>query len=199
VTSSPHRGPVELEWLEISAAGGDTRTAPTTLDRRPPGATLLDRGLSTLNRRDARPAMRGTDLAIRRVLFVPFDAAAAQLDAVLADLVPTDAHASRHGSERATITAGRGRVVIDRHPAVAPRGNPLDVIEVRRPGRVHAHRLGPALAVDLVLAPWSAWQSELRLQLHGGRGTTRLPRHYYDVAHPALAALRDLVELRPHP
>lgn len=193
MTLSADTEPIELEWLEVGSGQPTTPGGPrpTTFERRPPGAILVNRGLFRWEHAGG-PPMRGTDLAIRRVLFVPFTVAAPLLATVLAELttLTTDRYEPPHQSR---VEVRRGRLVIDRRPTPAVGEHD----EVRRAGQVRVQHAVHAIAIELVLAPWSACQSELRLQVRGHRTPIRLPRRYYDVAHPALATVRDLIELRP--
>lgn len=65
--------------------------------------------------------------------------------------------------------------------------------EWRLPCELHLHRFGRPRFVEVVLAPWSAVKSELRLELRSRRGL-KIPPRYFTVAHAVMDKLRGAVE-----
>jgi hypothetical protein len=66
----------------------------------------------------------------------------------------------------------------------------------RVPARLRAPWSVRLVEVELVVEPWSASWTELRLQLAGHRSVWRLPHGYFDTAHPLMASLRDALAAR---
>jgi hypothetical protein len=116
--------------------------------------------------RDPDPvrAAHGGDGAVRRLLDLAFR------DARLG-LTHGDVDDRAERGERLELAGVPTRIGPDEH---------------RIPGVVHLGGVGGAVSVDLVLAPWSAARSELRLEL---RRTRRTPARYYDAADRALDRL----------
>jgi hypothetical protein len=66
----------------------------------------------------------------------------------------------------------------------------------RVPARLRVPWAVRLVEVELVVEPWSASWTELRLQLAGHRSVWRLPHGYFDTAHPLMASLRDALAAR---
>lgn len=67
--------------------------------------------------------------------------------------------------------------------------------EYRAAGALHVHRGRPLVPVDVVLAPWSASRTELLVRPRLRRCAAPPSARYFDVAHSAIDALRDAIEI----
>jgi hypothetical protein len=125
-----------------------------------------------------RPRPRPGDGSVRRVLAVDAEAAARALAAFLGELVA-------HGDPSAVVAARavHARLVL---PAAAAG-----------PGLVHLrHRLHPVRVV-LVVEPWSALRTDLRLdRIDRPHRSARAMEHWYEGAHAVLDRLRGEIGLR---
>ena len=132
-----------------------------------------------------QPTQLGTDYTVRRFVEHPFANAHQALVTVSSDhrVAPSD----------------RSAEAVVRTPASwlafsAPQATPPLDDQVRLTGVLHAHRFGRPLRVEVVVEPWSAARTELRMQLRSRRGKLKLPKRYFDAAHPVMIALRDEIE-----
>lgn len=159
------------------------RPLPEAFRLLAPPAAAFDQGAPRSRLRyqlwvDAAPSPRRpwTEGAVRRLVDLPFTTALDALAELLSDGPET---ILRDGSAWLALTPGRARAT---------------GAECWIPGALHVHRCGRPVRVELVLEPWSSTRTDVRLQVRCARGTTHLPRRYYDVAHDVIDAVRDAME-----
>lgn len=107
--------------------------------------------------REPFPAPPWPDWSIRRLVDVPF---------AISRTAPLDRR----------VTVPHGSLVISRDGSAGTE-------ERRRDGVVHLRCWQRPVPVELVMAPWSATRTEVRLQLGRELTSLHLPPHYFDVAH----------------
>lgn len=154
------------------------------IERRP--AFVLDRVARWLD--TPRPAQFGTDFTVRRYVEFPFAGARHAIAAISAELATVTT--ARRGPE--AVVRARASWLAFAVPSVSPAPDE----QLRLAGVLHVHRFGPPVPVEVVIEPWSSTRTELRLQVRTRRGRLRLPRRYFDAAHPVMIALRDQIEAR---
>jgi len=165
------------------------------IERRPAllrFAAWLDAQFGILFDIDHHPVQRGTDFTVRRVVDFPYTRALAALATACPDLHDRtqDTVGGAPHERRAVVHADATWLsLIAPERGTYPSG-------LRLAGALRVHRFGPPLPVEVVVEPWSGNRTELRMQLRTRRGKLRLPRHYFDAAHPVMGALRDTIETR---
>jgi hypothetical protein len=170
--------PVRAGQLAAGPAGSTT----VLIDRHADFAEHLPEWLS----RDRRPPQLGSDQTVRRVLWTSFTAAVGALADCEHDLVirPTTVRgrACRHRRPLARLLLTR----------ITHRTGDLLAWE----GALQVHLGRRALPVDVVLEPWSAERTEVRIQVPADGFRIRLPSTYFDAAHALVDRLRFEIEVR---
>jgi hypothetical protein len=181
---------IELQVVTPGAGGATRTTSSSIVEHRPAILGLgrwLDRRIGLLFDIDRHPAQLGTDYTVRRVVDFPLAGALAALATISAER--RAAPATRHGAAAVVRTAETWLAFAFPDRASAVGGLRLD-------GELHVHRFGPPVPVEVIVEPWSGDRTELRLQMRTRHGRLRLPRRYFDAAHPVMGALRDEIEAR---
>jgi len=136
---------------------------------------------------DHRPGQIGTEYTVRRVIEADLQQTIAALERTHRDLL---AQPSTHIGNRAVVRRGAASLIIELDPALVATD------PIRLPAALPIRRCGPPEPVQLVIEPWSPRRTEVRLEIIHRHGRLRIPRRYFDVAHPSMSALRDELELR---
>lgn len=152
--------------------------------KRTIGRTMRDAGYQLWPDASRRVPRPWPDPSVRRVVDVSFPVGLAAVIERLGQLLDAP---SGHRGPAVLMRGDSGWLACEPTNAVMSNG------EWRLPGAVHVHRLARSAPVELVLAPWSARRSELRLEPRPRRGLAMSAR-YFIVAHAVMDDLRDAVE-----
>jgi hypothetical protein len=190
----------DIEWIEDHVVEPHRRAAPGAVVRlgggpprmRPrtaaPTGVVANAGTAGLGG-PTRPRSVGfgpgftvVDPAVHRRLRRPADEALTALERLHRELLA--GATARHGS---WVRWGRRRAWL----AFDDPAHGIDEDGCRVAARLRVPWSVRLVEVELVVEPWSASWTELRLQLAGHRSVWRLPHRYFDTAHPLMASLRD--------